>query len=148
MKIKINWGIGIGIFFTIFVLFLVFNLVFSSFNQVELVEGNYYQQELAYQKKIDKEKRTKKLNEQIKIIKNESAIIVQFPETMNKTDIAGEITMYRPSNNKLDKKFKVSVSEGNFQIINTSSLAKGLWKMKIDWSFAGTEFYNEESINI
>ena len=82
MKFKINWGTGIGIFFACFVLYLIGNLIFSATQKVDLVSGDYYQQELAFQKQIDKETRTKKLPQQLQLIHGGSTIALKFPEIM------------------------------------------------------------------
>ena len=146
MKFKINWGVGIGIFFTCFVLFLVGNLIFSATQKVDLVSGDYYQKELAYQSQIDKQSRTKKLPQQLKIIHGEATIALQFPDTLKGKAFGGEIIFFRPSNSKLDTKLPVKVNENNLQVIDIRGFQKGLWRMKIDWSADGISYYNEETI--
>jgi hypothetical protein len=146
MKFKINWGTGIGIFFACFVLYLIGNLIFSATQKVDLVTGDYYQQELAYQKQIDKETRTKQLPQQLKLIHGQATIALQFPDTMKGKAIGGEILFFRPSNSKLDVKMLVKVSESNLQVIDIRNFQKGLWRMKINWSCDGITYYNEETI--
>ena len=148
MKFKLNWGWGIAIFFVCFILLLAFNLIFSSLQKNDMVRPDYYQKELEYQKQIDKNARTKKLNEQIKISQSSAALIIQFPKQFSNSDISGNISLYRPSNDKLDKNIKIQTNDEKIIIIDIRDYQKGLWKLKIDWSAGGIDYYNEESINI
>ncbi|MDQ1266783.1 MAG: hypothetical protein QG635_1935 [Bacteroidota bacterium] len=148
MKIKINWGIGIAIFVTLWVVFLAGNLIFSSFQTNDLVAEDYYQKELQYQGHIEKQKRTKKLSEQIKVVQGSAALALQFPITEQKLVDSGEIYMYRPSNKRMDNKIKVRVNDENVQVIDIRGYAKGLWILKINWSSGGNDYYIEESVNL
>ena len=54
MKFKFNWGTGIFIFITLFLLVNAF-VIYKSFQQRnDLVEEEYYPQGLEYQKQIDR----------------------------------------------------------------------------------------------
>lgn len=148
MKAKIHWGYAIAGFFVLFILFLAFNLIFSSMQKSELVSGDYYQKGVAYQQQIDKEERTKKLPQQIKISQDNESLVLLFPSLNQSAEIGGEILFYRPSNNNLDKKIQIKVNEENKQIIDTKNFIKGLWKLKINWSEDNIEYYYEETINL
>jgi hypothetical protein len=54
MKIKFNWGIGITIFISAFILLNIIFIIFASGQKVDLVTEKYYEKELKYQEVIDK----------------------------------------------------------------------------------------------
>ncbi|MDZ7626150.1 MAG: hypothetical protein U5J96_17105 [Ignavibacteriaceae bacterium] len=58
---------------------------------------------------IDKQSRTKSLDEQVKINFNGEVINILFPSTYLDKNISGEIYFYRPSNPALDFKLPLQV---------------------------------------
>lgn len=148
MKIKFNWGWGIAVFYSAFVLFLIGNVVFSFFQRTDLVTENYYNEELAYQQTIHKAERAKRLGGNLNIAQGASTIAIQFPEELRGKKIEGNVLLYRPADASADRKFKLNVNDNNFQVIDSRQLAKGLWVIKIDWSDGDSTYYNEEKVNI
>ena len=145
MKLKIHWGVGIIIFYAVFILFLVGNLIFSSLQKTELVSDDYYQKEVVFQQQIDKSNREKKLTEHIKLTQGTSTLALQFPKSQG-IGISGDIYFYKASDQKLDKNIKIKLTDENLQVIDTREYSKGLWKVKINWSSGGVTYYNEESV--
>ncbi|ROL59344.1 hypothetical protein D9V86_10775 [Bacteroidetes/Chlorobi group bacterium ChocPot_Mid] len=148
MKIKFNWGWGIAVFYSAFVLFLIGNVVFSFFQRTDLVTENYYNDELAYQQTIHKAERAKRLEGNLNIVQGASTIAIQFPEEVKGKKIEGSVLLYRPSDASADRKIRLNVNDNNFQVIDSRQLAKGLWVMKIDWFDGDSTYYNEEKITI
>jgi hypothetical protein len=147
MKIKISWGTGIVIGIIIFVVFSVTMTVIFMTQDVSLVSDNYYEKSLVYQEEIDKQSRTKSLDEQIKINFNGEVISVLFPSDYLGEKISGEIYFYRPSNPDLDFNLPLKLVEGN-QNIPVERLAKGFWRLKLNWIMDGNGYYNERAITI
>ena len=79
---------------------------------------------LGYQDEIDKQSRTKSLDEQVKINFNGEVINILFPSTYLDKNISGEIYFYRPSNPKLDFKLPLELSEEGNQIILSRKILK------------------------
>lgn len=148
MKIKFNWGWGIAIFFSIFILFLAFNLIFAALQKNDLVVEDYYKKELEYQSHIDNVARTKKLNERVKITVNSSVIIIEFPKEFASGSINGKANLYRPSNNKLDKTIEIKANDANIMVVDVRNYQKGRWKLKLDWNANGNNYYDEEIIDL
>jgi|WetSurMetagenome_2_1015567.scaffolds.fasta_scaffold113861_2 hypothetical protein len=147
MKIKISWGTGIVIGIIIFVVLSVTMTIIFMTQDVSLVSDNYYEKSLVYQDEIDKQSRTKSLDEQIKINFNGEVISVLFPNDYLREKISGEIYFYRPSNPDLDFNLPLKLVEGN-QNISVERLAKGFWRLKINWIMDGNGYYNERAITI
>jgi len=147
-KIKFNWGWGIAVFYTAFVLFLIGNVLFSFFQRSDLVTEDYYNEELAYQETIHKAERVNRLEGRLNIVQGANTIAIQFPEEVKGKKIEGNVLLYRPADASADKYFKINVNENNFQVFESRQMVKGLWVMKIDWSAGDSTYYNEEKITI
>ena len=61
MKNYQTWPVAITLIFSIFVLTLIGLVIFTSGHSVDLVSEDYYGQELAFQKQIDRIKRSRNL---------------------------------------------------------------------------------------
>jgi len=141
-----NWGHKIALVFTAFVGLMVF-MVYQSFQvNVDLVAEDYYQQELQYQQKIDKINNTKKLAQRLSFLQEDKQLIVQFPDLF--PELEGEISLFRPSDARFDVTTKITLDENHRQSISTTELAKGYYKVKVDWKDSEQAYYHEESLYI
>jgi len=144
---RMNWGTGILIGIIAFVTFSITMTVIFMTQDVNLVSDNYYEKSLSYQDEIDKQSRTKSLNEQVKINFNGEVILISVPSDYINKDISGEIFFYRPSNPKLDFALPLQLIEGS-QKIPVESLEKGFWRIKLNWTMDGNGYYNERAITV
>ena len=145
---KLNWGTGIviafGLFMT-FILFFVFKVQSNSKYDNELVTENYYQQELKVQGNIDRASNANALVDKVTINKVSEGIQIAFPKDFDYTAITGNVSLYRPSNQKLDAEIKISLSSSNL-LIPKSNLVGGLWDITIEWEYKGVPYRNKQSI--
>lgn len=145
---KINWGTGIviafGLFMT-FILFFVFKVQTNSKYDNELVVEDYYQQELKVQGNIEKTQNANALEEKVTISKSEEGITVQFPTEFDFQNIKGKVSLYRPSNQKLDFEIPISLSTSHL-LIPKSNLVGGLWDITIEWEYNDVNYLNKESV--
>jgi len=148
MNFKYNWGWGISIFYIAFVIFLIGNVIFSGLQRNDLVEENYYEQELKYQERINKMKRYKELPEKINIIQSGNSIVIKFPQNIDKKLIKGKVHFYRPSNSSYDRIEEIKLNDSNFQVLDISTYPNGFWRIKIDWSAGDSTYYYEEDIQV
>lgn len=145
---KISWGTGIVIGIIVFVVISVSMTVIFMTQDVDLVADKYYENSLQYQVEIDKQSRTKSLDEQVKINFNGEVINILFPSAYLDKNISGEIYFYRPSNPSLDFKLLLQMSSKGNQIIPVERLEKGFWRIKLNWTMDGNGYYNERAITI
>jgi len=148
MKTKFSWGTGIVIGIIVFVVISLSMTVIFMTQDVSLVSDNYYEKSLEYQDEIDKQSRTKSLDEQIKINFDGEIITVLFPPDYLEKNISGEIYFYRPSNSSIDFKLPLQVNDGGSQIIPAQRLEKGFWRLKLNWTMDGNMYFNERAITI
>ncbi len=143
MKIKLNWGSGIAIFYIVFVLFWVGNLIFSATVPINLVEEDYYAKEIQFQDKIEMQKNTQKLKEQPILQYAENSFLIKLPSDFNGSDIKGDLHFYRPSDSKLDKIYKLDLTAANSQVFDISTLKEGIWRAKLSWESGDKAYYHE-----
>lgn len=115
---------------------------------VSLVSDNYYEKSLSYQDEIDKQSRTKSLDEEVKINFNGEIINILFPVEYLNNNISGEIYFYRPSDSKLDFKMPLDLNEEGNQMILIKDFEKGFWRVKLNWTMDGNGYFSERAITI
>lgn len=145
---KINWGTGIviafGLFMT-FILFFVFKVQSDSKYDNELVVEEYYKQELKFENQMEKEQNASNMTEKIIINTSSEGINITFPSDLDLTLIKGKVSLYRPSNKKLDFEVPISLT-GSHLLIPKTTLVDGRWDISIDWTYDGKEFLNKQTI--
>lgn len=145
---KINWGKGIVIAFALFmsfILYFVFKVQSNDKYNNELVTQEYYKKEKLVQQNIESTENANSLSEKVLIAKTENGIIVRFPKTLNHTLIQGKVSLYRPSNQKLDFDTPISLS-GSDLLIPKNNLVGGLWDIIVSWEYEGKTYLNKEEI--
>lgn len=145
---KINWGTGIAIFYSLFVLTLVYEVYRSTQYDNSLVSEKYYADDLNYQAHYDKVSNSQGLKANLKIETAESGSQVElfFPEDLGR--VHGQIFFFCPSDQASDFKVNIAPNLNNRQVISTSGLKSGLWRVKVDWSDGKKGYYTEEVIQI
>jgi len=140
-----HWPLGITLIYVLFVLLLIAFLVFSGFQQVDLVTEDYYDQEIIYQKQINRIDRAQSLSEPVNWVydKEKGALTVQFPPEFDPIKVRGNILFFRPSDAKQDKLVTLKLSSAGTQLINTKNLMPGYWKIKAFWQVEKIEYYKE-----
>lgn len=146
MKLKFSWGTGIIITFIVFMTITLSTVIYMMNQDVNLVADDYYDQEIKYQQQIDRIERTNKLEKENIISYNGTMVIIELPSNLKQENVKGEIHFYRPSDSADDLKIPLTVDSLGAQIIPVTALAKGLWTVKINWTYSGMEYFNEKRI--
>ncbi|MCK5124667.1 MAG: FixH family protein [candidate division Zixibacteria bacterium] len=146
---KSKWGFGLFFLYGGFVAFMLSIVLYVSIQDFQLVEKNYYKIDLAYQDQIDRMDRTNQLEKKLTI--NLSPVsenfLVTFPVEIDK-EISGVIEFFRPSNARLDFKVPIETDSLGVQEVGTKSMARGYWKVKVNWTVDSVEYYSQETIMI
>ncbi|AWH87049.1 cytochrome C oxidase Cbb3 [Flavobacterium album] len=145
---KFNWGTGIVTAFALFmgfILFFVFRVQSDSKYDNELVVEEYYKQERTLQAQLDREQNAAALEHKVQIINEGKDIKITFPEEFDDKKITGKVSLYRPSDQKLDHEVPFSLS-GHHLLIPKSDLAGGRWDIIIDWQYNGKGYFTQEML--
>ncbi|HLS29661.1 MAG TPA: FixH family protein [Flavobacteriaceae bacterium] len=144
---KINWGTGLVIGLGLFIAFIMYFVIRISLeHESELVTENYYEKELVFQKQIDGAANVKKAHAELKGKRQEEGYELTFPENMEPSAIEGTLTLYRPSNKKLDHQEKLSLKSDKL-LIPKDYLVSGRWDIIVAWTYEGKDYYHKQKIN-
>lgn len=141
---KFNWGTGIFVFYTAFVVFILFLVFKSSQERIDLVTDDYYQQELEYQDIIVKKENAEKLDPGLIYSIDKMKVSIQFPPLQK--DIDGNIKIYRASNKTFDKEFTIDLDSKNQMMVSMENSPLGLYKLMVMWENDSKGYYIEEDI--
>jgi len=147
---KMNWGTGIVIAFGTFMAFILFFVFLVQSDQKydnELVIENYYKYETGLQKQLDKENLAEKLNKKVAIWTDFEGIKISFPAEFDHKNITGKVSLYRPSDQKLDFEIPISLSSQDL-LIPKSQLAGGRWDIIVEWNFNNVGYLNKEKLTV
>ena len=139
---KINWGTSIVIAFVLFISFImyfVFKVQSESKYESELVVEEYYKKDAKFGDEMVKIQNAHDLIEKPSIKTLNGTVTIEFPSSFNPKKITGKVSLYRPSNKKLDFEVPISLSNSAL-LIPKKSLVGGRWDITLDWQYEG-EFY-------
>ena len=140
-----NWGKKILFFYLLFVAGIAFLVVKSMSQNEDLVTDDYYKQELKFQDKIDQSERTRQLKDSVKIITSNDNLTIKFPDDFKGHGIKGNIHVYCPNDEKLDKIQNFNIEDDNLNV-EVSYPYHGLRTLKIEWEVDALSYYNEQKI--
>lgn len=143
-----NWGNKLLVTFVVFgsgMFYLVYRSVTTNF---ELVDKEYYKNELRYQEVIDGVNRANGLTGVVKLTSTEKGVGLQLPAEMSDQKIAGTVHFYCAYDATKDKKFALNTDAAGAQMFNSTSIASGNYTVKINWQAGGEDYYTERSITI
>jgi hypothetical protein len=145
-----RWGAGVILLNAGFVVFILIMVGIASFQDVDLVESDYYEKEMTYQNRIDAINRTNTMDTSLAVSYHPETgqLMLVFPERLANSEITGTLTLYRPSNSRWDRVFDIDIDSTGQQLITTDKLIPGLWRIKIDWSIDDQYYYTEEKLII
>ncbi|MGE9312492.1 FixH family protein [Niabella sp. CJ426] len=143
-----NWGNRVIIILVVFVAGII-SMVYISMRQTnEVVDANYYEREMKYQQVIDGKKNLLSLDDSVSI-KNDGGVIkiALPPSTVARLD-SGSIQFMKLSNSKDDKFIPMSDSKADLYQVPLSYIARGFYKIRVEWSNDGKPYYHEQNFNI
>jgi len=149
MKLKINWGWGIVIFFLIFFGSVAYRVIIASQQKINLVTPDYYPKGISYEKEIKKKSNYNNLKGSLEVSQNKEFVIIGFPRTENMGGIDGSVLVYRPSDFEDDSTFMVALHDSISVVkIPKNYMKNGIYQIKADWVEDSLPFYSEKTIFI
>jgi hypothetical protein len=133
-----------------FVVAAIVWVVFCIGNGSELVAADYYEQEVEYQKQIERAQRTERLDglARIRYLPEQARIELQLPQDHAELKPKGIIELYRPAEAALDQVFQLELDTAGVQHINVTTLKPGLWDVRVRWLHQGAEYFLSEEVTI
>lgn len=143
-----NWGNKLLVTFIVFgvgMFYLVYRAVNTSY---ELVDKDYYKQELRYQQVIDGTNRANLLNTSVKIEQTATSISLELPKEMKNKEITGNILFYCAYDQKKDKQLSLQPNADGIQLFDLNKFSPGNYTLKINWSSEGENYFTEKSLTV
>ncbi|NUN46129.1 FixH family protein [bacterium] len=147
MSLFKNWGFRITVLYVGFALLILGMVFVSSMSREDLVSTNYYDNEIAYEKRIQAIKRTKKLEQKPTWNISERAMTVVFPEPISQIT-GGTLTLYRASDADRDIVVPLKLDSLRSQAIDLQKALPGMWRAKLEWKSENNDYYLEDVIYI
>jgi nitrogen fixation protein FixH len=144
------WPIGIIFFFAVLVSSMAVWITVALRNDMDLVRKDYYEQEILFQKQIDRVRRTAALGGTVKLELDAATagLFLQLPPDQAVSGVRGKVQLYRPSDARLDWELPLAVDREGRQTVDVSALALGLWNVQVHWTANGEEFFYGKQIVI
>ena len=143
-----NWGNKLLITFSVFatmISYLVYRAVTTNF---ELVDKEYYKNELRYQQVIDASNRTAALGSSVLLNQSEQGIILELPAEMKNKTINGELFFYCAYDSRKDRRLVINTGTEAIQVFDKSAIEPGKYTVKINWTSGESNYYSEKLITI
>lgn len=144
---RINWGTKIAIFYLSFVAGMMYLVVRSSQQSIDLVSEDYYADELQYQQRIDQSKRTAALATQPDIAYEHDVITVKLPAEFNGKTVNGKILLYCPARASDDQQTGFSTREGIARL-SVPEKNSGYHEVQVSWEVNGERYFAAKKLFI
>lgn len=147
---RINWGAGIVIAFVLFmtfILYFVFKVQTDSKYDNELVVEEYYKHDAKFGDEMTRIQNAQDLSEKPIITVVSDEILIAFPTIYIPNKITGKVSLYRPSNKKLDFEIPISLS-GYTLLIPKKRLVGGRWDINMEWQYEGKSYLTKVVVYI
>ncbi len=143
---KWNWGLGIALFYGSFMAILLFFVIRSTHYVHSLVMDNYYEQDLNYQAHYQKVANANAAAETLAIEYRAEENLLRLAFASQTHSPTGTVVFFRPSDAEQDFTQTLALNADQKMDIPTQNLARGRWKVKVDWAQEGREYYREMEI--
>ncbi len=145
---RLNWGHRIALLYIGFAGMIVYLITRSVNEKIDLVTPEYYAAELKYQEKIESIRRNSMLKDPVSIKTDSKNITVVFPGNPPGEQVTGNILLFRPSDKNMDKKYEINVKTGSSQNLPVADLQHGLYRVQINYSLLGNDYFTEKEVFI
>lgn len=108
-----------------------------------LVDTDYYEKGLAYDKDYNRKEQVKADNAAPEIIVTDGFIQLTF-----KDKAEGDIKLVRNSDKRMDKKIAISTDTLHIVKVPLNGIEKGQWRLIISWSTDGKAYLNEQEVMV
>lgn len=139
-----NWGVKLMIGMLCFMSFIIVLAVKMINSKTDaLVDNDYYEKGLAYDKDYNRKEQVKIDGAAPKIEVKNGYVVLTF-----KDKAVGEAKLIRNSDKRLDRKIMISTDTLNSVKIPAVELEKGRWRLIISWTTDGKAYLDEQEVMV
>lgn len=141
MKIKMNWGKGLVIGMSIFMLFII-GLAVAIFNQkADDYDHSYYEKGLDFDNDFKREQQVITDGAKPTIKVNAGILNLGF-----KQQTKGKLHFQRPSDQKMDKEMLFDTDATGKTEVLLKRFARGRWQLIIEWAHQDKQYLYQQEI--
>ena len=142
------WGLTASI--VVFIAFFVGFAIWTFQDDVELVYDNYYDKDVVFEQQIKRVARTQALPFKPLLNYNQTTQILdlKFPLALGHIPTDGGVLLFRPADLHKDRLFPLALVGDSLQTIALPDMDPGLWRIKLNWTSAGQEYYLEQALMV
>ncbi|HEY5750718.1 MAG TPA: FixH family protein [Chryseolinea sp.] len=140
-----NWGKSIVLAFILFAAFIGVLVTVCVRQDISLVSKTYYQEELAFEAQMDRQRNTEALIDkpEIQVVEDRSLKITFAGFSQLKK---GRLNLYSPGDATQDRTFSLQPTSASAQIFSIEKLRKGKYIARMTWTMHEKEFYYETTL--
>ena len=142
---KFNWGYKILLVYGVFVLGIMLLVYKSSQQKFDLVQKDYYADELKFQNVIDASQKAKDLGGELKTLRQGGHLVISLPAGFDNKAAKGTAHLYYAADEKKDISKDFVTSNGEFQM-ELLTMMSGAYTLKLNVEMNGVQYYYEQKI--
>ena len=150
MRLRFHWGVGVALLYTAFASATVGFVIFAVANPAALVSTDYYREATRHDRRIEATANGRAAAAEIVMTADESGVPVALlrmtPDHHGRS--TGTVIWYRPSDASFDRTIPLAVDARGVQRFELGDLARGHWRVKVEWDVDGRPFYLERSVMV
>ena len=138
-----GWGWRIALFYGTFVVFMIGMVIMSFRQDFDLVADDYYEQEIAYQGRIDQLTNAKDDQQKVKVSNADGMIKLSFASPAEEV----KVHFFRPSDDTMDLKVEEASVESELSV-PVGKFSKGKYLVNVQWNNNGKTYFQENDLFI
>lgn len=143
-----NWGHKITLVILAFITAML-SMVYVAMRQTnEMMDKNYYEQELKYQALIDAAQNLNAISHEPVVQQNAEGLVLQIPEVLLSGFKDGKVELLKSDDQAKDISLNFSPDSNGLFLIKKSELHTGSYRARIRWSSQGKAYYREQELNV
>jgi nitrogen fixation protein FixH len=147
VRLRMHWGVAVALFYSVFALSTVGFVVYAMSRDVNLVSEDYYARALAHDGRVQALANADALGAGVGATVAAEHVRVRVPAAMASL-VRGTVTLYRPADARADRTVALVPAADGTQSLTIAGLAPGLWRLQMQWSADGHDYYAERDIRI
>jgi hypothetical protein len=142
-----NWGTGIFIFLAIFLLACAAFIIFALNQDVNLVQGDYYDKGTNYTRQMETDSRSATYQSQFTFSDEKDSVRIGFPAELKGKIDSGSIVFFRPSDMNLDLRYPIQPAMNEF-VTDKLKFVAGRYIVQVTWFSDGIDYGVKKEIEI
>lgn len=147
VRVRMHWGVAVALFYSLFALSTVGFVVYAMSRDVDLVSEDYYGRALAHDGRVQALANADALGAAVGATVAADHVRVRVPPAMA-PQLRGTITLYRPADARADRTVAFVPGADGTQTLATAGMVAGRWRLQMQWSADGHDYYAERDIRI